>query len=56
MVTHNQEFANQYSTRIINLKDGCIVSDSNLFEKKQGKSNKKAKTSMPIVTALALSF
>ncbi|HOE06517.1 MAG TPA: ATP-binding cassette domain-containing protein [Bacilli bacterium] len=58
MVTHNQEFANQYSTRIINLKDGCIVSDSNPFaaEKNKEKATKKAKTSMPIVTALALSF
>ena len=58
MVTHNQEFANQYSTRIINLKDGCIVSDSNPFaaETNKEKEIKKAKTSMPIVTALALSF
>ena len=27
MVTHNPELANTYATRIINLKDGRIVSD-----------------------------
>ncbi len=58
MVTHNEEFANQYATRIVNLKDGHIVNDSNPFEKelKEEKEIKKAKTSMPIMTALSLSF
>lgn len=28
MVTHNQELANQYSTRVVQLKDGSIYSDS----------------------------
>ncbi|MBP5342629.1 ABC transporter ATP-binding protein/permease [bacterium] len=31
MVTHNEELANKYSTRIIKLKDGEIVDDSNPF-------------------------
>ena len=31
MVTHNPELAEQYSTRIINLLDGLVVSDSNPY-------------------------
>ncbi len=58
MVTHNEEFAHQYATRIINLKDGHIISDSNPFEIKESeeKKTRKAKTAMPIITALSLSF
>ena len=32
MVTHNPELAEQYATRIVNLRDGKIRSDSNPFE------------------------
>ena len=32
MVTHNPELATTYANRIVNLKDGHIVSDSNPFE------------------------
>ena len=32
MVTHNPELAEQYSTRIVKLKDGEIIGDSNPFE------------------------
>ena len=32
MVTHNPELAEQYSTRIINLLDGLVVSDSNPYD------------------------
>ena len=32
MVTHNPELAKQYSTRIVELKDGLIVSDSNPYD------------------------
>lgn len=58
MVTHNEEFAKQYATRIINLKDGSVISDSNPFDKEEKRieEGKKTKTSMPIVTALSLSF
>ena len=58
MVTHNEEFARQYATRIINLKDGSVISDSNPFDKEEKRieEGKKTKTSMPIVTALSLSF
>ena len=32
MVTHNPELAEEYSTRIIRLRDGLVVDDSNPFE------------------------
>ena len=38
MVTHNPELAKEYATRIIELKDGNIVSDSNPYD---GKINTK---------------
>ena len=63
MVTHNPDLAKEYSTRIINLKDGKITSDTNPYD---GKINtkeesilakKKAKkTKMSFLTALSLSF
>lgn len=60
MVTHNQELANEFSTRIINLLDGKVVSDSRLIEidsKKNRKDSVKRKHSkMPFFTALSLSF
>ena len=31
MVTHNPQLADEYSSRIIRLKDGTLVSDSNPF-------------------------
>ena len=62
MVTHNPELAEQYSTRIIRLKDGKIIGDTNPFDGKEEveqtekKSKKKLKTSMGIFTALSLSL
>ena len=32
MVTHNPELAQQYSTRIVRLQDGLVISDSNPYE------------------------
>ncbi len=32
MVTHNPELAEQYSTRIVRLQDGLVISDSNPYE------------------------
>ena len=32
MVTHNPDLANEYATRIINLKDGKIIADSDPFD------------------------
>ena len=59
MVTHNSEIAEKYSTRIIKLLDGQVVSDSNPFssEMKAGRrTGKRKKISMSFPTALALSF
>lgn len=58
MVTHNSEFAYQYSNRIIELKDGKIINDTNKIEDSE-LSNEKyniRKTSMSFLTALKLSF
>ena len=61
MVTHNPELAEQYATRIVNLRDGKIRSDSNPFiieETKQEELKHKnmGKSSMSLLTALSLSF
>ena len=58
MVTHNKELAEKYSTRIVELKDGRLIKDSNPVEK-EGKNQKEfiiKKTSMSFWTALKLSF
>ena len=63
MVTHNPELAQAYSTRIIQLKDGEVIADSNPYESqgdapaltgKEAKAGKK--TSMSFPTALSLSL
>ena len=58
MVTHNAEIANLYSTRIIELKDGKVTSDSNPYTKvdKEKEDDKKKKTNMSFKTALSLSL
>lgn len=59
MVTHNKELAEEYSTRIIELKDGKILGDNNPFDGKNEKieENKKdKKTNMSFFTALSLSL
>ena len=59
MVTHNPELAKTYSTRIVQVLDGNILSDSNPYEPteepKQGDIH-FTKTKMSFPTALALSF
>ena len=59
MVTHNPELAQTYSTRIVQVLDGNILSDSNPYEPteepKQG-DIQFTKTKMSFMTALALSF
>ena len=59
MVTHNPELAKTYSTRIVQVLDGNILSDSNPYEPteepKQG-DIQFTKTKMSFMTALALSF
>ena len=58
MVTHNPELAKKYSTRIIELKDGVIINDNNPAKnvKEEIKERKTTKTSMSLMTSLALSF
>ncbi|HSK68292.1 MAG TPA: FtsX-like permease family protein, partial [Candidatus Limnocylindria bacterium] len=58
MVTHNQELAERYATRIIRLKDGLVVSDSAPFEGGQPDTlpPRQPKTAMSLGTALSLSF
>ena len=40
MVTHNEELAKKYSTRIIKLKDGEMVDDSNIYDPTEEEINK----------------
>ncbi len=58
MVTHNPDLANTYASRIVEMKDGEIVHDSNPVTKES--KNKELfnikKTSMSFLTALKLSF
>lgn len=58
MVTHNPELAEKYSTRIVNLLDGKIVSDSNPYKEAETFTEKikHKKISMSFLTALSLSF
>ena len=61
MVTHNPELAEAYATRIVNLKDGKIRSDSCPFEIEESSlgspvHKSMGRTSMSFLTALSLSF
>ena len=61
MVTHNPELAKNYATRIVNIKDGKILSDTNpyIIEKEKNKEpvhKNLGKTFMSFFTSLALSF
>ena len=60
MVTHNPELAERYSTRIVNLADGRITSDTNPYlptaaEVAAANAKPARRTSMSFLTALALS-
>lgn len=59
MVTHNPDLAASYSDRIINIKDGKIISDSKPCkddELKSENSKNVNNSSMGLLTALSLSF
>lgn len=58
MVTHNPDLAFQYATRIIEVKDGQKISDSNPIKENEKDTHeiKIRKTAMNFVTALKLSF
>lgn len=59
MVTHNPDLAEEYASRIIRLKDGLIVGDTQPYSSEAEEiapaSEKKKKPSMSFFTALALS-
>ena len=59
MVTHNPDLAQGYASRIIRLKDGLIVDDSDPYDsgvtEEAVRGKKQKKTSMGFFTALALS-
>lgn len=61
MVTHNPELAEKYANRIVKLRDGKIIDDSNPFVVDEAELDKPrhesmGKSSMSILTALSLSF
>ena len=60
MVTHNPDLAKEYSTRIVKLKDGKVIDDSNPFEPKDKqkiiKYQNMGKASMTLPTAYSLSL
>ena len=60
MVTHNPELAYEYANRIVRVKDGKIVDDSNPYileiESEVQSYKNLGKASMSFFTALALSF
>ncbi len=61
MVTHNPELAENYATRIVNIKDGKIISDTNPYiiedkEKREPIHKNLGKTTMSFLTSLSLSF
>jgi len=62
MVTHNPELAEEYATRIVRVKDGHIIGDSDPFEPEKSANalepvhKNLGKASMNFFTALVLSF
>ena len=61
MVTHNPELAEDYATRIVKLRDGCIIDDSDPFlpdeaELEPAQHKNLGKASMSFKTALSLSL
>ena len=49
MVTHNPELAEQYSTRIINLLDGLVISDSNPYESEDVQRTEPISAEEPVI-------
>ncbi|MEA4964607.1 MAG: ABC transporter ATP-binding protein/permease [Oscillospiraceae bacterium] len=61
MVTHNQELAEKYATRIVKLRDGRVTDDSNPYDVdssvlEQAKHKNMGKSSMSFLTSISLSF
>lgn len=60
MVTHNPELAEQYSTRIVKLRDGEIIDDSDPYQpdaiQREPEHKNMGKAKMSFLTSLSLSF
>lgn len=59
MVTHNSDLAEKYSTRVIRLLDGKVISDTDPYSAKESakrERGKRKKISMSFFTALSLSL
>lgn len=61
MVTHNPELAEEYATRIVKVRDGKIIDDSNPYQVDasqlgQARHENMGKSSMSFLTSLSLSF
>ena len=57
MVTHNPELARKYSDRIVSVKDGEIIEDTNpYFEQEENNGYKLKKTEMAFSSAIKSSF
>ena len=61
MVTHNPDLAQSYATRIVNLRDGLIIADTNPLDIRTDQLEKPrhenmGKSAMSFATSLALSF
>ena len=61
MVTHNPDLAKEYATRIVKLRDGKIIDDTNPYDVdekvlEKPKHKNLGKASMSIFTALSLSY
>lgn len=61
MVTHNPELAEEYATRIVKVRDGKIIDDTNPYNVDtsqigQARHENMGKSSMSLMTSLSLSF
>jgi len=61
MVTHNSELADEYANRIVKLRDGKIIDDSNVYEVNDSSASapvhkNMGKSSMSFLMALSLSL
>ena len=56
MVTHNEQLAKKYATRIIRMKDGKVLSDSNPTSQLNNDAYQYGKTKIKTLTAFKLSY
>ncbi|MDE6013959.1 MAG: ATP-binding cassette domain-containing protein, partial [Anaeroplasmataceae bacterium] len=56
MVTHNPELAEKYSSRIVRLLDGLVISDSNPYEAQEEKASNKDDNTVVVKEKAKMSF